>query len=77
MTAFFEPCNLADALFALGACSSGGMPTLPPGMFGKVKVKARHLGYKKQIKRVGTTSARNTRSPPLARKAKCRLKNTS
>ena len=61
MTAFFEPGNLADALFAFGTSSSGAMPTLPPGWVGKLKVKTRHLGYKKQIKRVGTTSARNTK----------------
>ena len=63
MTAFFEPGNLADALLVFGASSSGAMPTLPPGMVGKLKVKTRHLGYKKQIKRVGTTSARNTKFP--------------
>ena len=63
MTAFFEPGNLADALFTFGARSSGAMPTLPPGMVGKLKVKTRHLNYKKRIKRVGTTSARNTKFP--------------
>ncbi|KAF8063268.1 argonaute-like protein [Lyophyllum atratum] len=60
MTAFVEPGNLADALSSFGRNSKGAMPTLPKGM-ARVKVKMQHLGYTKPIKRVGTTSARNTK----------------
>ncbi|KAG6810227.1 hypothetical protein H0H92_012816 [Tricholoma furcatifolium] len=60
MTAFIEPGNLADALFAFSRGSHGAMPTLPKG-FARIKVMTRHMGYTKPVKRVGTTSARNTK----------------
>lgn len=59
MTAFVEPCNLADALRDFHR-HSGAMPTLPNSMK-KIKIRTQHLGYKKAIYRVGTTSARNTK----------------
>lgn len=60
MTAFIQPGNLADALFAFSRNSTGAMPTLPKSM-ARIKVRLQHLGYKKPIKKVGTTSARNTK----------------
>ncbi|KAG5643974.1 hypothetical protein DXG03_009263, partial [Asterophora parasitica] len=60
MTAFVEPGNLADALLNFSRNSRGAMPTLPKGM-ARVKVRMQHLGYTKPIKKVGTTSARNTK----------------
>ena len=58
MTAFVEPCNLADALKDFSRNSQGAMPTLPSSMK-KLRVKTQHLGYKKTIYKVGTMSARN------------------
>lgn len=60
MTAFVEPGNLGDALLSFSRNSRGAMPTLPKGM-ARVKVRTQHLGYTKPIKKVGTTSARNTK----------------
>lgn len=57
MTAFVEPCNLADALRDFQRNSGGAMPTLPNSMK-KIRVKTQHLGYKKAIHKVGTVSAR-------------------
>ncbi|KAG6828038.1 hypothetical protein H0H87_003026, partial [Tephrocybe sp. NHM501043] len=53
-------CNLGDALTSFSRGSHGAMPTLPRG-FGKMKIKTRHLGHTKPIKRIGTTSSRNTK----------------
>jgi len=62
MTAFVEPCNLADALKDFSRNSRGAMPTLPNSMK-KIRVKTQHLGYKKAIHKVGTVSARNMKFP--------------
>ena len=61
MTAFVDPGNLADALFAFNRNSRGAMPTLPRELMGKVKVATTHLGYKRRftIQRVGSNTARN------------------
>ncbi|KAG6900095.1 hypothetical protein C0993_002943 [Termitomyces sp. T159_Od127] len=60
MTAFIVPGNLADALLSFSRGSHGTMPTLPKS-FGRIRVRTKHLGHTKPIKRIGTTSARNTR----------------
>lgn len=60
MTAFVEPGNLADALFEFAGNSRGAMPTLPNSMK-RIKIRTLHLGHKKTIFKVGTTSARNTK----------------
>ena len=60
MTAFIEPGNLADRLMAFNQNTRGAMPTLPKAMAKSITVKARHLGYKKKLHAIGTTSARNT-----------------
>jgi hypothetical protein len=62
MSAFVQPGNLADALNEFAANSRGAMPTLPNSMK-RIKIKTKHLGHKKPIYRVGTTSARNTKFP--------------
>jgi eukaryotic translation initiation factor 2C len=62
MTAFVEPCNLADALRDFQRNSGGAMPTLPNSMK-KIRVKTQHLGHKKAIYKVGTISARNMTFP--------------
>lgn len=36
------------------------MPTLPKALAKSMKVRTQHLGRKKPIKAIGTTSARNT-----------------
>lgn len=59
MTAFIQPGNLADRLFEFQH-SSGAMPTLPKQMVKSIKVKTKHLGHRKPLKAIGTTSARNT-----------------
>ncbi|KAG6916362.1 hypothetical protein DXG01_007198 [Tephrocybe rancida] len=60
MSAFIEPGNLGDALISFSRGSHGAMPTLPKG-FGRVRVRTTHLGYTKPVKRIGTTSSRNTK----------------
>ncbi|KAG6860668.1 hypothetical protein C0995_008856 [Termitomyces sp. Mi166 len=60
MTAFIVPGNLGDALLSFSRGSHGAMPNLPKS-FGRMKVKTQHLGHTKPIKRIGTTSARNTK----------------
>ena len=62
MTAFVEPCNLADALRDFKRNSFGALPTLPDWMK-KIKVKTQHLGHKKAIYQVGTRSARAATFP--------------
>lgn len=59
MSAFYLPGNLADAMLAFQARSSGGMPNdFAEGL----KVVTRHLGYpkKKTITGVGRASASRT-----------------
>jgi hypothetical protein len=60
MTAFVEPGNLADALLEFAGNSRGAMPSLPSSMK-KIKIRTLHLGHKKAIFKVGTTSARITK----------------
>jgi len=60
MTAFIEPGNLADRLKSFNQSSRGAMPTLPKAMIKSISVRAKHLGYKKKLFAIGTTSARNT-----------------
>ncbi|RDB21860.1 Protein argonaute 1B [Hypsizygus marmoreus] len=60
MTAFIEPGNLADALLAFQRNSRGAMPTLPKSM-SRLRIRTQHLGHKKAVKRIGTTSARITK----------------
>lgn len=60
MTAFVVPGNLADRLNEFRQGSRGGMPTLPKGMSKNLKVKTLHLGHKRKLAAIGTTSARNT-----------------
>ena len=59
MTAFVRPGNLADKLFEFGQ-SSGAMPTLPKGMVKSIRVRAIHLGYRKKLFAIASTTARNT-----------------
>ncbi|KAF8637180.1 hypothetical protein AX17_002993 [Amanita inopinata Kibby_2008] len=59
-TAFIEPRNLADALYTFNESSRGAMPSLPRGIADSIRVKTKHLGHKKKLHKVGTTSARNT-----------------
>ncbi|KAJ7074810.1 argonaute-like protein [Mycena amicta] len=60
MTAFIEPGNLADRLLEFNRNSRGAMPSLPKAYAKSIKVKTKHLGHRKPIKAIGTTSARNT-----------------
>ncbi|KAF8907085.1 argonaute-like protein [Gymnopilus junonius] len=60
MAAFIVPGNLADRLNEFRQESRGGMPTLPKGLSRNLKVKTLHLGHKKKVNAIGTTSARNT-----------------
>jgi hypothetical protein len=61
MAAFITPGNLADKLKQFNIQSRGGMLTLPERLVKSIKVKTTHLGYKKSVYRVMTTSARETR----------------
>ncbi|KAF9443073.1 argonaute-like protein [Macrolepiota fuliginosa MF-IS2] len=60
MSAFVTPGNLADILFQFSRNSRGAMPTLPPKMVKSIKVRTKHLGHKKKLYQVMSTSARNT-----------------
>ena len=60
MTAFIEPGNLAERLMSFGRSSRGAMPTLPKAMMKSISVRVQHLGYKRKLQAIGTTSARNT-----------------
>jgi len=60
MTAFVTPGNLADKLLEFGQNSRGAMPTLPRGMVKSIRVNTLHLGYRKKLLAVGTTSPRDT-----------------
>jgi eukaryotic translation initiation factor 2C len=57
MTAFYEPGNLADAIMAFQRQSRGGVPK---SFKDKLKVRTKHLGHKKAVKAIGTTSASQT-----------------
>jgi hypothetical protein len=59
MTAFVKPGNLADKLLEFRQASSGGMPTLPKSLVKSIHVRTLHLGYKKKLFAIGTSSARN------------------
>jgi hypothetical protein len=61
MAAFITPGNLADKLKQFNERSYGGMLTLPQRLVKSIKVKTTHLGYKKSVHRIMTTSARETR----------------
>ncbi|TFK35795.1 argonaute-like protein [Crucibulum laeve] len=61
MTAFIEPGNLADILIEFNRGSHGAMPRLPPPFVKSLRVHTTHLGHKKAVKLIGTTSARNTK----------------
>ena len=37
----------------------GVMPRLPPSIVGSIKVRTQHLGHKKKLFGIGTTTARN------------------
>lgn len=60
MSAFLKPGNLADILFEFNKNSKGAMPSLPDKMVKSIKVRTSHLGYKKKLYRIMTTSARDT-----------------
>ena len=60
MSAFIEPGNLAERLKSFNQNSRGAMPTLPKAMTKSITVKVEHLGYKKKLRAIGTTSARDT-----------------
>jgi len=60
MSAFMKPGNLADILVKFSYNSKGGMPSLPEKMAKSIKVRTLHLGFKKKLFKVMTTSARNT-----------------
>ncbi|KXN85174.1 Protein argonaute 5 [Leucoagaricus sp. SymC.cos] len=60
MSAFLTPGNLADILFSFNRNSQGAMPTLPEKMIKSIKVRTSHLGHKKKLSQIMTTSARNT-----------------
>ena len=60
MTAFIVPGNLAQRLLEFANNSRGGMPTLPKAMVKSIKVKTLHLGHKRKLNAIGTTSARRT-----------------
>jgi hypothetical protein len=60
MTAFIVPGNLAQRLLEFSNNSRGGMPTLPKAMVKSIKVKTLHLGYRKKLNAIGTTTARKT-----------------
>lgn len=60
MTAFIEPGNLADRLMSFNQKAHGAMPTIPKAMMKSINVRANHLGYKRKLHAIGSTSARNT-----------------
>ena len=60
MTAFVKTGNLADKLFEFNQSSRGAMPTLPKGMIKSIRVRATHLGYRKKLFAIASTSARST-----------------
>lgn len=60
MTAFIEPGNLADRIMSFSQASRGAMPTLPKAMIKSINIRVQHLGYKRKLQAIGTTSARNT-----------------
>lgn len=60
MSTFIEPGNLAERLKSFSQNSSGAMPTLPKAMTKCITVKVEHLGYKRKLRAIGSTSARST-----------------
>ena len=60
MSAFIEPGNLGERLQSFNRNSRGAMPTLPKAMTKSITVKVEHLGYKRKLRAIGTTSARST-----------------
>jgi len=60
MTAFVKVGNLADKLLEFSRSSRGTMPTLPKGIVKSIRVRTLHLGYRKKLLAIGSTSARNT-----------------
>ncbi|XP_006457125.1 argonaute-like protein [Agaricus bisporus var. bisporus H97] len=60
MAAFVTPGNLADKLNKFQDRSHGAMLTLPRGLVKSIKIKTTHLGYKKSVFQIMTTSARQT-----------------
>jgi eukaryotic translation initiation factor 2C len=60
MSAFIEPGNLGERLKSFNRNSRGAMPTLPKAMTKSITVKVEHLGYKRKLQAIGTTSARST-----------------
>jgi len=60
MSAFLKPGNLADILVEFSHNSRGAMPSLPEKIAKSIKVRTLHLGHKKKLFKVMTTSARNT-----------------
>jgi eukaryotic translation initiation factor 2C len=65
MSAFIFPGRLDEMLFAFSRNAQGALPNMPPKLAKATRVTTRYLGYKKKsrIKRIGTTSARDTRFP--------------
>lgn len=59
MTAFVKPGNLADKLKEFHRSSRGAMPSLPKSLVRSIHVRTLHLGYKKKLFAIGTSSARN------------------
>lgn len=59
MTAFVRPGNLAGKLLEFRQSSGGAMPTLPRGMVRSIR-RVLHLGRRRNLFAVGSTTARNT-----------------
>lgn len=57
---FYEPCNLVEALQSFQRGSHGALPSLPSRFVKSLKVRTRHLGHKKPVKRISSQSAAKT-----------------
>lgn len=60
MTAFLTPGNLGDMLLEYGRGARGLPTSLPRSLLKSMRVKTLHLGYKKKLNAIGSTSARTT-----------------
>jgi eukaryotic translation initiation factor 2C len=57
MSAFYEPCNLVQAIQAFQQNSRGAIPSR---FVSKLTVRTRHNGHKKQVKRIMSLPASKT-----------------
>lgn len=55
---FYEPGNLADAIMSFQRNSMGA---LPRKFVDKLKIRTKHLGHKKAVKRIMTQTARQVK----------------